>query len=58
MRRLTTRSPGPIGIALTAWEVWRRIPKRYRRAMIRQAAIYGPALARSAMEYQRRRRKR
>lgn len=57
MGRLVYRRAGPVGIALTAWDIWRRIPKQYRRAIIRQARVYGPLAAKAAIDYQRRRRR-
>ena len=39
------RRLGPIGIALTAWDIWRRIPPRHRKTIIKQARRHGPTLA-------------
>jgi hypothetical protein len=50
------RRTGTIGLALTAWDIWRRIPKQHRRVIIRQARKHGPILAAKLMEQQRRRR--
>jgi hypothetical protein len=55
------RSIGPIGIALTAWDVWRRLPPKQRKQMIDLARKHGPAVAARAMRAQaalRNRRKR
>jgi hypothetical protein len=52
------RRTGTIGLALTAWDIWRRIPKQHRRAMVRQARKHGPRLASKLMEQQQRRRRR
>jgi hypothetical protein len=52
---------GPIGIALTAWDVWRRLPPKQRKQMIDLARKHGPAVAGRAMRAQaalRNRRKR
>ncbi len=38
---------GPVGIVLTAWEVWRRIPKQHRRRITREARKHAPAVARA-----------
>jgi hypothetical protein len=36
---------GPIGVALTAWDLWRRLPPEYRR-QVRDATLkHGPRLA-------------
>jgi hypothetical protein len=50
------RRAGPVGIALTAWDIWRRIPKRHRRAIMRQTRRYGPIIAAKLIEQGRRRR--
>ena len=53
MLRLLTRRTGAIGLALTAWDIWRRIPPKQRRLIMRQARKHGPVVARRAMEYRR-----
>jgi hypothetical protein len=58
MRRTLTRRLGPIGAALTAWDLWRRLPPKQRRWVVKQARKHGPRLARQAMAAQRARRKR
>jgi hypothetical protein len=50
------RRTGTIGLALTAWDIWRRIPKQHRRVLIRQARKHGPKLASKLMEQRQRRR--
>jgi hypothetical protein len=50
------RRTGTIGLALTAWDIWRRIPKQHRRAIVRQARVHGPRVAAKVMEQQRRRK--
>jgi hypothetical protein len=50
------RRAGPVGLALTAWDIWRRIPKHHRRAIVRQARKHGPIVAAKIMQQQRRRR--
>ena len=52
------RRVGPFGLALTAWDIWRRIPKQHRRTIMRQARKHGPKVAAKVMEQQRRRRPR
>jgi len=54
-RRLFTRRMGPIGIALTAFDVWRRIPPKVRRRIVKQARKHGPALIKAAAQRRRRR---
>ena len=41
------RRMGPVGIALTAWEIWRRIPKQQRRRITREARKHAPTVARA-----------
>lgn len=53
MVRMVTRRLGPVGIALTAYDVWRRIPKQYRRRIIAEVARQGPRLAKEASRYYR-----
>jgi hypothetical protein len=53
MLRLLTRRTGAVGLALTAWDIWRRIPPKQRRMLMRQARKHGPMVARRAMEYRR-----
>jgi hypothetical protein len=48
---------GPIGVALTAWEIWRRIPKKHRSAILRQARKHGPAVATKLIQQRQRRRR-
>ena len=55
--RLFPRKIGPLGVALTAFDIWRRIPKQQRRQIIAQARKHGPRLAKAAVERQRRRRR-
>jgi len=55
-RRLFTRRMGPVGIVLTAFDIWRRIPPRHRRRIMAQARKHGPKLAKAAIKHRRRRR--
>jgi hypothetical protein len=56
MTRLLTRRAGPLGLALTAWDIWRRIPPKHRKMIMKHARKHGPAIARRAVEYRRNRR--
>jgi hypothetical protein len=58
MPRFTTRRIGPVGVALTLWDVWRRLPPKQRRWMMQQARTHGPRIAKQAVAAQRARRKR
>jgi hypothetical protein len=49
MRYMFTRRMGPVGIALTAFDVWRRIPPRHRRRIIAEARRHGPRIAKAAV---------
>jgi hypothetical protein len=39
---------GTIGAALTAWDLWRRIPPKQRKVLLAQARIHGPKIAKKA----------
>jgi hypothetical protein len=43
--RVFTRKLGPVGIALTTWDLWRRLPPEYRRQVMAIAAKQGPRIA-------------
>jgi hypothetical protein len=43
-----SRGSGPIGLALTAVDVWRRLTPRQRRLIVKQAQRYGPLVAAQA----------
>jgi hypothetical protein len=38
------RRPSAVGIALTAWEIWRRLPQEHRNAMVKQAGKFSSQL--------------
>jgi len=57
LARILTRRAGVLGLAMTAWDIWRRIPPRHRKTILRQARKHGPKLAKRAVEYQRARRR-
>jgi hypothetical protein len=39
------RRVGPVSLALTAWDIWRRLPPRQRRQIIDIARKHGPKVA-------------
>jgi hypothetical protein len=39
------RKVGPVGLALTAWDIWRRLPPRQRKQIINIARRHGPKVA-------------
>jgi len=43
--RLLTRRAGPLGLALTAWDLWRRLPPKQRRQLLNLARKHGPKVA-------------
>jgi hypothetical protein len=36
---------GPLGLALTAWDIWRRLPPRQRKQILNIARKHGPKVA-------------
>ena len=44
MPRLTPKI-GPIGVALTAWDIWHRLSPRQRKQVLNIARKHGPAVA-------------
>jgi hypothetical protein len=55
--RLLSRRAGPIGLVLTTWEIWRRLPPEYRRQIIRATRKHGPRVAAELRRLQRERAK-
>ena len=53
-----TRRLGPIGIALTAWDIWRRLPPRQRKQVLDIARKHGPKVAARVMQARSRSRQR
>jgi hypothetical protein len=53
-----TRRAGPIGIALTAWDIWRRLPPRQRKQVLDIARKHGPKVAARVMQARSRARTR
>jgi hypothetical protein len=49
---------GPFGLALTAWDLWRRLPPRQRKQVLDLARKHGPKVAARAMQAQARLRNR
>jgi hypothetical protein len=56
--RLLTRRAGPIGIALTAWDLWRRLPPRQRKQLMNIARKHGPKVAARVLQARSRARRR
>jgi hypothetical protein len=47
--RLTPRV-GPIGLALAAWDIWRRLPPRQRKQVLDIARKHGPKVASKVLQ--------
>jgi hypothetical protein len=45
VRPRLTRRLGPVGLALTAWDIWRRLPPRQRKQILNVARKHGPKVA-------------
>ena len=43
------RNAGPIGLAVTAYDIWRRLSPRQKRLIAQQARRYGPLIAAQAV---------
>ena len=51
--RILTRRAGPVGLALTAFDIWRRIPKHQRRQIIKATRKHGPRVAKQIVRRRR-----
>ena len=56
LRRFLLRRLGPFGIALTAYDIWRRIPLRHRRRLIDHGRKNGTRIVQRGTGQLRRRR--
>ena len=56
--RTVGRAPNAWGAALTAWEIWRRLPPRQRKWVAQQVRLHGPRIAKQAVDAQKKRRRR
>ena len=56
MPRLGKLRPGPVGLAITLWDVWRRLPPKQRKQVLELARKHGPKAAAKLMKLQRARR--
>jgi hypothetical protein len=56
MARLGKFRPGPIGVALAMFDVWRRLSPRQRKLALKLAKKHGPNAAKKLMQFQRARR--
>jgi len=46
--KLLGRRAGPFGLALTAYDLWRRLPEEQRRRLLQQGRRHGTRLATQA----------
>jgi hypothetical protein len=53
MPRLNKLRPGPIGIAITLWDVWRRLPPKQRKQALALARKHGPKAASKVLQMRR-----
>jgi hypothetical protein len=45
MARLRKLRPGPVGLALTVFDVWRRLSPKQRKQLLNLAREHGPKVA-------------
>ena len=58
VKSIMGRRIGGLGLALTVWDIWLRIPPRQRKILLAQARRHGPRLAKRAYEARRAARRR
>jgi hypothetical protein len=56
MARLGKFRPGPVGVAITLFDIWRRLPPKQRKLALQLARKHGPQAAKKLMQFQRARR--
>jgi hypothetical protein len=54
--RLGKFRPGPIGVAITLFDLWRRLPPKQRKLALKLARKHGPKAAAKLAQFQRARR--
>ena len=54
MRPPFLRRMGPVGLFLTAYDIWRRIPPRHRRRILAETRRHAPTVARVVRQRARR----
>ena len=45
------RRAGPVGVALTAWDLWRRLTPKQRRRVLAAARKHGPKVVEGARKH-------
>ena len=58
MARLGRFRPGPLGVAIAMFDLWRRLPPKQRKLALELARKHGPKAAKKLMELQRARARR
>ena len=53
MPRLGKLRPGPVGLAITLYDVWRRLPPKQRKQVLSLARKHGPKAAAKLLELRR-----
>ena len=53
MPRLSKLRPGPVGIAITLYDVWRRLPPKQRQQVLMLARRHGPQAAMKVLALRR-----
>ena len=53
MPRLGKLRPGPVGIVITLYDVWRRLPPKQRKQVLTLARKHGPKAAAKLIEFRR-----
>ncbi|HEY7207405.1 MAG TPA: hypothetical protein VH416_04120 [Gaiellaceae bacterium] len=48
MAKMKLARPGALGIALTAYDIWRRLPPKQRKQLLQLAREQGPRVAATA----------
>jgi hypothetical protein len=56
MARLGRFRPGPVGVAITLYDIWRRLPPKQRKLAIQLARKHGPRAASKLIQLQRARK--
>jgi hypothetical protein len=55
---LLSRRAGPLGVALTAYDIWRRLSPSQRQRLLQATRTHGPRIASQAAQRARSRRRR
>jgi hypothetical protein len=51
--RLGKLRPGPVGLAIAVYDVWRRLPPKQRRQLLKLARKHGPKAAAKLIQVRR-----